>query len=378
MSKQAIYSENTDTESPENKPIKDFSSSHTQSMAQLLTLAQSSLLVSTYQSGRLIIIRAENNSQLNTHFTLLNKPMGLATDNNRFALGVRNEIIEYQNIPSVGNKLDTKAKEARPHDACYLPRFRDITGDIDIHEMSYDKDGKLWFINTRFSCLCSQSTNNSFEPEWRPKFIDRYTPQDLCHLNGLAMRDGKPRYVTALGQSNLPGGWRENKRDGGILIDIENHRIITQGLSMPHSPRWYRDELWLLESGYGALIKIDIQTGEKKHICSLPGFTRGLCFIDDIAFIGLSKVRESNTFGGLPLTESDEERHCGVWAVNIQTGDSLGFLQFSGDVEEIFAVETLQGQNFPSLLDLHDPLINTSYVLSDEALKDVDFSALTR
>src|SRR5208282_4309752 len=149
------------------------------------------------------------------------------------------------------------------HDACYLPRHGCVTGDIQIHEMAWAnppksaKGGKeeqatepeLWFINTRFSCLCTRHTLYSFVPRWRPPFISCLAPEDRCHLNGLCLVEGRPAFVTALGQTDTPGGWRANKKDGGILIEIETGEILTRGLSMPHSPRWHAGRLWLLESG---------------------------------------------------------------------------------------------------------------------------------
>lgn len=96
----------------------------------------------------------------------------------------------------------------------------------------------LWLVNTRFSCLCTIDSKHSFVPRWRPRFVSGLSPEDRCHLNGLGMRDGRPRYVTALGQTDERGGWRANKRDGGCLIDVDSGEIISQRLSMPHSPRW--------------------------------------------------------------------------------------------------------------------------------------------
>jgi len=62
-------------------------------------------------------------------------------------------------------------------------------------------------------------------------------PEDRCHLNGLAVVDGQPKYVTALGTTDTPGGWRERKADGGVLLDVESGETLIDNLSMPHSPR---------------------------------------------------------------------------------------------------------------------------------------------
>lgn len=343
-----------------------FHSIHTSNLPIILKNNGISLLVTTYQSGRAILVRADGD-KLNTHFELYNKPMGVAVHNNQLYMGIKNEIVEFRNTRELANRVEPKGK----HDACFVPRRRHTTGSIDIHEMVCDKDDKLWYVNTLFSCICSLDSNYSFVPEWRPNFISGYAPEDRCHLNGICCRDGYPRYVTALGSSNDDKGWRKNKRDGGIIMDIKENRIIAKGLSMPHSPRWYRETLWVLESGYGHLSKIDPETGVKTNIAQVPGFTRGISFVGDLAFIGLSQVRETATFNNLPLLERDEERSCGVWVVNINTGETVAFLKFEGQVQEIFAVEVLP-DSFPIMLNDDDSLIDNSYVLPNEALAELE------
>lgn len=348
---------------------------HTSDFAELLSQLNASILVTTYQAGKLVVLRGDG-GVLNTHFRNLNKPMGLARDGGKLAIGCSVDIWEYHNVPAVCQKLDASdeysSTEAK-HDACFLPRRSHCTGDVQIHEMAW-ADGELTFVNTAFSCLATRSEENSFEPTWRPSFIEQLAPGDNCHLNGLAVRDGRARYVTALGETNAPGGWRENKRDGGILIDAESNEIITRGLSMPHSPRWYNGRLWLLESGDGTIGTVDLANGKYESIAQLPGFTRGISFAGPLAFIGLSQVRESAVFSGIPLIdrfEQAEERSCGVWVLNIETGETIGFCRFEDGVQEIFSVEVLPGMSFPDLVN-HDPeIVGLSYVLGDAPLAEV-------
>jgi uncharacterized protein (TIGR03032 family) len=330
-----------------------------------LNQAGISLVVSTYQAGKLIVMRADGDL-VNTHFRVFQKPMGLAATHDRLAIGTAAAIWELRNIPATAPRVEPQGK----HDACYLPRDIHITGDIDIHEMAWAGE-ELWFINTRFSCLCTADKNHSFVPRWRPPFISAYDLRDRCHLNGLGTREGQPHYVTALGQTDDPGGWRKNKASGGILMDITTNEILLQGLSMPHSPRWYHDRLWVLESGKGSLAYLDPLTQQLVTVAQLPGFTRGLDFWGNLAFIGLSQVRESAVFSGLPLTQTLTERICGVWVVDIRNGETLAFLRFEEAVQEIFAVAVLPGIRFPEVIDWDAGLMGTSYVLPDAALANV-------
>lgn len=345
---------------------------HTSNFPDILRHFKSSLAVTTYQAGKLVLLRAEGDA-VNTHFRTFNRPMGMAADHERLALGSYMEIAEFRNMPAVASRLHQPPK----HDAVYMARRGHITGAIDIHEMAWDGDGELWFVNTLFSCLCTLDTQSSFVPRWRPSFVSHYAPEDRCHLNGLAMRDGKPRYVTCLGNSNAPGGWRENKRNGGLLIDMKDgERIICRDLSMPHSPRWYNNQLWVLESGRGALVRVDPLTGQRTDVARVPGFARGIDFLGPLAFIGLSQLRASNPFTDIPITDDNADRLSGVWAVNVDTGKTIAFLKFTGGVEEIFAVQALQGAQFPEVLSEKEYLEN-SYALPDEALKQVQLTPPT-
>ncbi|MDY7020822.1 MAG: TIGR03032 family protein, partial [Cyanobacteriota bacterium] len=343
---------------PATSPLR---SVHTTNFPAILKHLGISLVVSTYQAGKVIILRADGET-LNTHFRLFNRPMGLAGDREKLAIGTAFQIIDLRNVPDTAAKLNPPGK----HDACYLPRNIHITGDIDIHEMAW-ADNELWFVNTRFSCLCTLEHPNSFVPRWRPPFVTAYDLTDRCHLNGLGLRDGKPKYVTALGETDTPAGWRQNKVNGGILMDIDTNEILVRGISMPHSPRWYEEQLWVLESGKGSLSTVDLNAEKLTTVAQLPGFTRGIEFWGNIAFIGLSQVRETAVFSGLEIAQNPE-RTCGVWVVNIQTGEILAFLRFEDGVQEIFAISVLPNTVFPEILEWDESLLASTYILPDEAL----------
>ncbi len=357
----------TDNQSPADAGPSPLRSVHTTNFSAILDQLGSSLLVTTYQAGKLVVVRSDG-GVINTHFRAFNKPMGLAVGRGRLAIGTAVDVWEFRNVPAVCAKLEPPGK----HDACYLPRSAHVTGDVQIHEMAYVGDEVL-FVNTRFSCLAKHDPDHSFAPVWRPKFITQLAPDDRCHLNGLGLVNGKPRWATALGETNTSGGWRENKKSGGILIDIESNEIVARGLSMPHSPRWHAGRLWLLESGTGSLGHVDVSTGRYEPIVRLDGFTRGLEMVGNLAFIGLSQVRETAIFSGIQITErlQETERTCGVWVVDIQRGQVVAFLKFEEAVQEIFAVALLPGIRYPDLINDNAELVGSSFVLPDEALRDV-------
>jgi uncharacterized protein (TIGR03032 family) len=340
---------------------------HTPDFPRLLRRLGASLLVTTYQAGKLVMVRDEGD-HLNAHFRAFQAPMGMAWNGDRLAIGTTLQIWEYVNVPAVAARLEPPGR----HDACFLPRSCHVTGNIQIHEMAWGTGNELWVVNTRFSCLCTIDRSASFTPRWRPPFVSVLEPSDRCHLNGLAMVDGKPRYVTALGESDEMAGWRPNKARGGLVMDVDSGEILCRGLSMPHSPRWHGGRLWVCESGAGTLGYVDQSTGRYEEVAAVPGFTRGLDIAGDLAFVGLSQVRESAVFSGIPITErlAPEERTCGVCVVDLTTGQVIGLLRFETAVQEVFAV-TLLGRRFPDLINDDSKLLENSFTVPDAALADV-------
>ncbi|NJO80961.1 MAG: TIGR03032 family protein [Cyanobacteria bacterium RM1_2_2] len=281
-----------------------------------LRQSHGSLLVTTYQAGKVLLI-GWNGHQVTLLARQFDKPMGVASTGDRIALTTRQEVLFFANARLLAHSY----LEEQPgrYDALYLPRASYFTGDLNTHDLAFGQDG-LWLVNTRFSCLASLSLEFNFVPRWYPAFISEIAPEDRCHLNGLAMVAGKPKYVTALGKTDTVGGWRQNKAAGGIVIDVETDEIVLRGLSMPHSPRWYQNKLWLLNSGTGELWQVDPVTWKPEVVCALPGFGRGLTIVGDYALIGLCQIREQHIFGGLPIQERFDQLLCGVAIVDCGKG----------------------------------------------------------
>jgi uncharacterized protein (TIGR03032 family) len=329
---------------------------HSRDFVKLLHDLGATLLVSTYQAGKLVAVGAPQ-AKLSLSFHNFEQAMGIAVHPDRIAVGSRGVIWFLQNSAELAPRIEPPGR----YDACYLARGSFITGNIHGHEMAYLGD-ELWVVNTLFSCLCTLDEGFSFVPRWQPPFISQLEANDRCHLNGLAVADGRVRYVTVMAESNEPGGWRPKKADSGCVLEVASGQRVSGGLSMPHSPRVHGGKLWVLNSGLGSLETVDPLTGRRDVVTQMPGYTRGLAFCGDFAVVGLSRIRETAVFGGVPIAEHREELKCGVAIVDVRSGQSVAYLEFESGVEEIFDVQVLAATRCAS--------ITGPYPLQDDA-KDV-------
>ena len=310
-------------------------------LADILSHLKCSLMVTTYQAGKLLVLGVHNGA-LKISFSNYDQPMGLAVSGDRLAIGTRKQM----NFLAGNRDVAKSVAPADTWDVCYVPRTSTWTGSIHGHDLAWGTEG-LWVVNTLFSCLSTLHEQYSFVPRWKPRFISQLIDQDRCHLNGLAMVDGRPGFVTAMAESDSPAGWRPTKATSGVVMHVDSGETVARGFAMPHSPRWYNGKLWVLDSGRGALGTIDPATGQFTTVETFPGYTRGLSFAGQFAFVGLSKIRETSVFGGVPIAERRDELKCGVGVVDLVTGRTVAVFQFLSGVTEIFAVEAAEGAACP-------------------------------
>jgi uncharacterized protein (TIGR03032 family) len=323
-----------------------------------------SLAFTTYQAGKLFLLGVGEGGRLSLFERTFARCMGLCVDGDALWLATLFQLWRLDNALPAGHLHDG-------YDRMYVPRVAYTTGDLDVHDLAVDRAGRPVFVNTLFSCLATVAPRVSFAPLWRPPFISRLAAEDRCHLNGLALEDGAPAFVTAVARSDVADGWRDHRRSGGVVLDVRTDEVVTEGLSMPHSPRLHAGDLWLLEAGAGFLGRVDRATGKFERVCFCPGYARGLCFAGPYAIVGLSRPRGSRTFSGLELEQNlaarGAEPRCGLVVVDTRSGEIAHWLRLDGAVEELYDVAVLPAVRRPMALGLVTEEIQRTITIGEPA-----------
>jgi uncharacterized protein (TIGR03032 family) len=323
-------------------------------LAGWLASSRISIAISSYQTGRVYLVGSDKQGRVSFFERIFERAMGIVGNAQRIYLGGLYQLWRFENVLRPNEVIHGQ------FDKCYVPRNAQTIGDLDIHELGICKNGKVVFVNTKYSCIAELSQTHSFKPIWKPAFISKLAPEDRCHLNGLAMVDGAPKYVTAVCKSDAVDGWRDRRMAGGVVIDMDTNEIVCEGLSMPHSPRWANGKLWVLNAGTGHIGWVDFKTKSFVPLAFLPGFLRGLSIVGNIAAVGLSKPRNKR-FEGLQLdeelTKRDVEPWCGVQIISLTNGDVMHWIRFEGDISEIFDIAFLPNVKNPMMVGQRTPEI---------------------
>lgn len=341
--------------------LAPFSARYSPQVPELLNKLNCSIALSTYQAGKVVLISPHpDNEKLITLPRTFKKPMGMAVKDDKMVITVRDEVIVFQNSKALAEHYPNKQNT---YDSLWLPRMTYYTGLVDMHDVAFGDDG-IYGVNTSFSCICKIDGNYNFTPVWKPPYIKEVAPGDLCHLNGMVVLNGKPKYVTALGITTTPQGWKENIVNGGVLMDVEKNEIVLNHLSMPHSPKMYNNELYLLMSASGEFIKVNLEEKTYTTLKKFDGFCRGLSFYKDFAFIGFSKLRKnSSTFAKLSF--SDKANFSGIKIIHMPTNAEVGEIIYETSVDEIYEVLILEDMIRPNILNTQDEIHKYSLATPD-------------
>lgn len=323
-----------------------------------------SLAFTSYRSGKVFLVGLQPDGRLSIFERTFARCMGMWTDGQTLWVASLFEIWRFENMLPPGRRH-------QGYDRCYAPQVGYVTGDLNVHDIAVDRRGRLIFVNTMFNCLAAVSDTHSFAPLWKPPFIASLVAEDHCHLNGMALEDGTPRYASMFARIDEPQGWRRHRLNGGCVIDLHTNQFVVEGLAMPHSPRLYRGRLWLLHSGVGYFGYVDRERKTFVPVTFCPGYVRGLAFTGDYAVVGVSKGREQNMFEELPLHANlrvlDREPHCGLAIVDLRTGDIVHTLWIEGVVTQLYDVVVLPGVVRPMALGFKTEEIQHMVSLGDPA-----------
>jgi uncharacterized protein (TIGR03032 family) len=325
-------------------------------LAGWLSQQQVSLAFTTYQAGRLFMIGRKPDGRLRAHERFVDHCQGLWTDGESLWTSAKTMLWRFGNDLPPGQRLGNGA------DRRFVPRESRVVGQLDVHDIGMGDigNGRVGpiFVNTMYNCLATISESASFRVLWKPSFISALTREDRCHLNGLAMDGTRAAYVSAVSRSDVADGWRDRRRDGGVIVDIASGEIAATGLSMPHSPRLHAGQLWVLNSGRGEFGTVDPQSGLFTPVAFCPGYARGLAFAGNHAVIGLSRPRHNQTFEGLELGErlatKDAEARCGLLIVDLTTGNAVEWVRLTRTIVELYDVAVLPGVAQPEAIGFRD------------------------
>jgi uncharacterized protein (TIGR03032 family) len=128
--------------------------------------------------------------------------------------------------------------------------------------------------------------------------------------------------------------FRVDKR--GVIFSGDTREVVVRGLTRPHSARLHAGRVWVDNSGYG---EFGVTCGERfEPVARLSGWTRGLTFVEDIAFVGTSRVlpRFQHYAPGVDVSSAE----CALHAVDAQSGRTLASVRWPAG-NQIFGVDWL-------------------------------------
>lgn len=308
-----------------------------------------SLMLTSYTSGRVFVFgyRQESDSIVQSGFRI-KKPAGIAKSGCLLAIAGDNGVTVFRYDARLAHPQNNEL-----YRSVFYPVREFKTYHLNLHDLAFTRQG-LVGVCTGQNCL-GQIDNTDYlqyRSLWQPDFIGNFSFSDCCHLNGMATDEqGQIRYVTAFSQSSSNESWRERAGLGtGLVIDVQTQAHVATGLSMPHSPRWYQGRLYYLNSAAEQLYCFDPLTGQNQLLLQAEGFLRGMDFYQHYAFIGISRLRKTSSFGFLPI--ANRVIKPGFIIVDLLKQEIVGDVVLPEGVDEVFDLKLLTE---PGPANLYDP-----------------------
>lgn len=309
-----------------------------------------SIVLSSYTAGRVFVFGCQQETIVQSGFRL-KKAAGIAKSGALLAIAGDNGVIVFRHEPRL-----THPQNSELYRSIFYPIREFKTHHLDLHDLAFTQQG-LVGVCTGQNCLgqIDNADYLQFRSVWQPNFIGDFSFADCCHLNGMATDEqGLVRYVTAFSQSSSSESWRQDVGLGtGLVIDVHTQAHVATGLSMPHSPRWYQGRLYYLNSATEELCCFDPATGHNQLLLKAEGFLRGMDFYDRYAFIGVSRLRKTSSFGFLPIAKRVIKP--GFVIVDLVKQKIVGDVMLPDGVDEVFDLKVLVESGPVSLYDPDRP-----------------------
>jgi uncharacterized protein (TIGR03032 family) len=306
-----------------------------------------SIVLSSYTAGRVFLFGCQQATPVQSGIRL-KKAAGIAKSGALLAIAGDNGVLVFRHEPRLAHPQNSEL-----YRSIFYPIREFKTHHLNLHDLAFTQQG-LVGVCTGQNCLgqIDNADYLQFKHIWQPNFISNVSFTDCCHLNGMAVDEqGDIRYVTAFSQSNHNESWRETAGiETGVVIDVKTQLSVATGLSMPHSPRWYQGRLYYLNSATEQLYCFDPTTGQNQLLVQAAGFLRGMDFYQHYAFIGVSRLRKTSSFGFLPI--ANRVIKPGFIIVDLLKQEIIGDVLLPDGVDEVFDLKVLTE---PGPANLYDP-----------------------
>lgn len=332
--------ENTDPELLKYKVKGDF--------FELLSQLDVALIVSR-EYEHLLLCLGSRGGMPEISYLPLPHPSGVAIDKKKKRVYVAstrnpNQLLEMRPLSGFLSRHDVDLKFGNQEESpLIVTRSLYLPGCVYMHDLALI-GGFLHANAVGHNAVISIDFDNGFERVWWPKCIENSRgpvfEQNHIQLNSIAAgKSLADSYFSASSTSiaKLRPGDEKYPVDGrGVIFSGRTREPVCKGLTRPHSARLSGKHLYVDNSGYGELSMV--QDGKAQPVARLGGWTRGLCIVGEIAFVGTSRVipRFKQYAPGLEV----EKSICGVHAVNLKTGKVLASVTWASG-NQIFAVECM-------------------------------------
>jgi uncharacterized protein (TIGR03032 family) len=306
-------------------------------------------LIISREYENLLISLAPENKKLKQGFFHLPHPSGIAIDRRSRRVYVAatrnpNQIIEFKPAKNV---LKHSSAHKNKNKKYLMPtRAKFFSGSYYFHELAFI--GKHLYGNAvGLNSVVKININNGAQdkPIWWPKCVEdaKGKPRsevNYIQLNSIAAGETiAGSFFSASSESirgKRPGDPNYPVKGKGVIFSGKNRKVFCRGLTRPHSARLYKNKVLVNNSGYGEIG--GITKGKFVPYVSLPGWTRGLCVIGNIALVGVSRILPRFKSYAPGLKGLDGE--CSVYAVNLETKKIVGSVNFPNG-NQIFAIESM-------------------------------------